>query len=62
VAQLVVADSALVRAVHAVGGSARRVQQLLQRGAFALEALQLLQVGGWRQRHAPHELQRVDVG
>jgi hypothetical protein len=61
VALLMVADCVFVRTVHAVGGGARGVQQLLQRGAFALEALQMLQVGSRRQRNAPKELKRVDV-
>ena len=58
----VIADSVLVSAVHAVRGGARSVQQLLQRGAFALETLQLLQVRSRRRRHSPNQLKRVDVG
>ncbi len=43
---LQIADNALIRAVSAAGGSARTVQQLLQRGTFALKTLQLQQIGG----------------
>ncbi len=58
---LMIADSVLVSAVYAVRRSAGCVQQLLQSGALALEALEVLQIGGRGQRHAPHELQSVHV-
>ena len=56
-----ITDCVLVRRVHAVGRSAGRVQQLLQRGAFALEALKLLPIRSGSRGHLTHVLHCVDV-
>ena len=58
---LVVADGVLVCGVHAVGRSAGGVQQLLQRGAFALEALKLLQVWSCSHGNSSQQLNGIDV-
>ena len=56
-----VADGVLVCGVHAVGLSAGGVQQLLQRGAFALEALKLLQVWSCSHGNSSQQLNGVNV-
>lgn len=58
---LVVTDGVLVCDMHAVGRSAGGVQQLLQRGAFALEALKLLQVLSCSYGNSSQQLNGVDV-
>ncbi len=58
---LVIANCMLVCTVHAVGGRAGGVQQLLERSAFALKALQLLQIWSWRHGHLPQKLHSVDM-
>ena len=54
-------DCVLVCSVHAVGRGAGRVQQLLQRSAFALETLKLLQIRSRSQGNLTHVLHCVDV-
>ncbi len=56
-----ICDSVLVRVVYVVRRSAGNVQQLLQSGTFALEALKLLQVGSRGEGSSLYKLHGVDV-